>query len=110
MDRPDGDRHACAAAALDQRRRPDTAPRDRQRLRFLPDDAGGAGLRPAPSSTAAWPTKRPRAGLPSSRRGLGTGRASTPPPSFSINGLVMPGTHTWDTLETQLSEFLRRSA
>jgi predicted DsbA family dithiol-disulfide isomerase len=31
-------------------------------------------------------------------------------PSFSINGLVMPGTHTWDTLETQLSEFLRRSA
>ena len=29
-------------------------------------------------------------------------------PSFSINGLVMPGTHTWDTLETQLSEFLRR--
>jgi protein-disulfide isomerase len=27
-------------------------------------------------------------------------------PSFSINGLVMPGTHTWDALERQLKEFL----
>jgi protein-disulfide isomerase len=27
-------------------------------------------------------------------------------PSFSINGLVMPGTHTWDTLERQLNDFL----
>ena len=27
-------------------------------------------------------------------------------PSFSINGLVLPGTHTWDALERQLKEFL----
>jgi protein-disulfide isomerase len=27
-------------------------------------------------------------------------------PSFSINGVVMPGTHTWDTLEQQLGDFL----
>jgi hypothetical protein len=27
-------------------------------------------------------------------------------PSFSINGLVMPGTHTWDSLERQLNDFL----
>lgn len=27
-------------------------------------------------------------------------------PSFSINGVVMPGTHTWDALEQQLNEFL----
>ena len=31
-------------------------------------------------------------------------------PSFTINGLVMPGTHTWDTLERQLNDFLRRAA
>jgi predicted DsbA family dithiol-disulfide isomerase len=31
-------------------------------------------------------------------------------PSFSINGVVMPGTHTWDTLERQLEEFVRKSA
>lgn len=29
-------------------------------------------------------------------------------PSFSINGVVMPGTHAWSTLEPQLNEFLRR--
>ena len=27
-------------------------------------------------------------------------------PSFSINGLVMPGTHTWPSLERQIREFL----
>jgi protein-disulfide isomerase len=27
-------------------------------------------------------------------------------PSFSINGIVMPGTHAWDTLEQQLNDFL----
>ena len=27
-------------------------------------------------------------------------------PSFAINGIVMPGTHTWSTLERQLEEFL----
>ena len=27
-------------------------------------------------------------------------------PSFAINGVVMPGTHTWDTLERQIKEFL----
>jgi protein-disulfide isomerase len=27
-------------------------------------------------------------------------------PSFSINGVVMPGTHTWSTLEQQLNDFL----
>jgi protein-disulfide isomerase len=27
-------------------------------------------------------------------------------PSFSINGVVMPGTHTWAELERQLSDFL----
>ena len=27
-------------------------------------------------------------------------------PSFSINGIVMPGTHTWPALERQLKEFL----
>ncbi len=27
-------------------------------------------------------------------------------PSFSINGLVMPGTHTWAALERQLNDFL----
>jgi protein-disulfide isomerase len=27
-------------------------------------------------------------------------------PSFAINGIVMPGTHTWATLERQLNEFL----
>ena len=27
-------------------------------------------------------------------------------PSFAINGVVMPGTHTWPTLERQLKEFL----
>lgn len=27
-------------------------------------------------------------------------------PSFSINGVVMPGTHTWPALERQLKEFL----
>jgi predicted DsbA family dithiol-disulfide isomerase len=27
-------------------------------------------------------------------------------PSFSINGIVMPGTHTWSALERQLAEFL----
>lgn len=27
-------------------------------------------------------------------------------PSFSINGVVMPGTHTWSALERQLAEFL----
>ncbi len=27
-------------------------------------------------------------------------------PSFAINGVVMPGTHTWDALERQLNEFL----
>ena len=31
-------------------------------------------------------------------------------PSFSINGVVMPGTHTWDTLGRQLEEFLKRPA
>jgi hypothetical protein len=31
-------------------------------------------------------------------------------PSFSINGLVMPGTHTWAALERQLNEFLRGPA
>ncbi len=30
-------------------------------------------------------------------------------PSFTINGLVMPGTHTWDTLEHQLNDFLRQA-
>ena len=28
-------------------------------------------------------------------------------PTFSINGVVMPGTHTWATLEKQLQEFTR---
>ena len=27
-------------------------------------------------------------------------------PSFSINGIVMPGTHTWAALEPQIREFL----
>jgi hypothetical protein len=27
-------------------------------------------------------------------------------PSFAINGVVMPGTHTWPALERQLKEFL----
>jgi len=27
-------------------------------------------------------------------------------PTFAINGVVMPGTHTWPTLEQQLKEFL----
>ncbi|MBO9500016.1 MAG: thioredoxin domain-containing protein [Novosphingobium sp.] len=27
-------------------------------------------------------------------------------PSFSINGVVMPGTHTWSALEQQLNDFL----
>ena len=27
-------------------------------------------------------------------------------PSFAINGIVMPGTHTWSALERQLREFL----
>ena len=27
-------------------------------------------------------------------------------PSFSINGIVMPGTHSWSALERQLREFL----
>jgi len=27
-------------------------------------------------------------------------------PSFAINGIVMPGTHTWDALERQLNDFL----
>jgi protein-disulfide isomerase len=27
-------------------------------------------------------------------------------PSFSINGVVMPGTHTWSSLEQQLKDFL----
>lgn len=27
-------------------------------------------------------------------------------PSFSINGVVMPGTHTWPTLESQLNDFM----
>ncbi len=27
-------------------------------------------------------------------------------PSFAINGVVMPGTHTWDALRQQLDEFL----
>jgi hypothetical protein len=27
-------------------------------------------------------------------------------PSFAINGIVMPGTHTWAALERQLREFL----
>lgn len=27
-------------------------------------------------------------------------------PSFSINGVVMPGTHSWSTLEQQLKDFL----
>ena len=27
-------------------------------------------------------------------------------PSFAINGVVMPGTHTWSTLERQLNDFL----
>ena len=27
-------------------------------------------------------------------------------PSFSINGVVLPGTHTWDALQQQLNEFL----
>jgi len=27
-------------------------------------------------------------------------------PSFTINGVVMPGTHTWDALEQQLKDFL----
>ena len=29
-------------------------------------------------------------------------------PSFSINGVVMPGTHTWSALQQQLNDFLRR--
>lgn len=29
-------------------------------------------------------------------------------PSFSINGVVMPGTHAWSSLEAQLNDFLRR--
>jgi len=31
-------------------------------------------------------------------------------PSFAINGLVMPGTHTWDSLRRQLDEFVGRSS
>jgi protein-disulfide isomerase len=31
-------------------------------------------------------------------------------PSFSINGVVMPGTHTWEALERQLDEFLQKPA
>ena len=27
-------------------------------------------------------------------------------PSFTINGIVMPGTHTWAALERQLNDFL----
>ena len=27
-------------------------------------------------------------------------------PSFAINGIVMPGTHTWPALERQIKEFL----
>ncbi|HEY6815478.1 MAG TPA: thioredoxin domain-containing protein, partial [Croceibacterium sp.] len=27
-------------------------------------------------------------------------------PSFTINGIVMPGTHTWPALEQQLKDFL----
>ena len=27
-------------------------------------------------------------------------------PSFAINGVVMPGTHTWDVLEQQIKDFL----
>ena len=27
-------------------------------------------------------------------------------PSFAINGIVMPGTHTWEALERQIKEFL----
>ena len=27
-------------------------------------------------------------------------------PSFAINGVVMPGTHTWAALERQIKEFL----
>ena len=27
-------------------------------------------------------------------------------PSFAINGLVMPGTHTWQELQKQLNEFM----
>ena len=27
-------------------------------------------------------------------------------PTFAINGIVMPGTHTWAALERQLKEFL----
>ena len=30
-------------------------------------------------------------------------------PSFAINGVVMPGTHTWPALERQLNEFLTRT-
>ncbi|HYC81693.1 MAG TPA: thioredoxin domain-containing protein [Solirubrobacterales bacterium] len=31
-------------------------------------------------------------------------------PSFAINGVVMPGTHTWPALSRQLDEFVRRAA
>ncbi|MEO6388837.1 MAG: thioredoxin domain-containing protein [Croceibacterium sp.] len=31
-------------------------------------------------------------------------------PSFSINGIVMPGTHNWQGLSQQLEEFVRASA
>lgn len=31
-------------------------------------------------------------------------------PSFAINGIVMPGTHTWPALSSQLDDFLRQSS
>ncbi|HWK40291.1 MAG TPA: thioredoxin domain-containing protein [Croceibacterium sp.] len=31
-------------------------------------------------------------------------------PSFAINGIVMPGTHTWSALSGQLDDFIRQSA
>jgi protein-disulfide isomerase len=30
-------------------------------------------------------------------------------PSFTINGVIMPGTHTWQILETQLNDFIRQA-
>ncbi len=31
-------------------------------------------------------------------------------PSFAINGVVMPGTHTWKSLQSQLQEFVSKSS
>lgn len=31
-------------------------------------------------------------------------------PSFAINGVIMPGTHTWDSLRPQLQEFVKKAS